>query len=142
MEKEKDKFYLATENSSANDNVKRFISLGVKPQIAVDLGCGAGRDSVFLIKNGWTVFGIDDEDVEKFIAHKLSDSEKMRFKFIQARFEKIVIEKNNLIVANNSLPFCPKLKFNELWDNIVNSISSDRIFCWNLFWKKGFLEHT
>lgn len=139
MKKSIDKFYIATENSLANDNIKHFISLGVKPQTAIDLGCGAGRDSIFLIKNGWTVISIDNENVEHFIAPKLLEQEKLKFKFIQARFEEIEIEKNNLIVANNSLPFCPKLKFNELWTKIVDSIKDERILCWNFLWRKRFL---
>lgn len=140
MKKNIDKFYIATENSLANDNVKRFISLGVKPQIAIDLGCGAGRDSIFLIKNGWEVISIDNENIEHFITPKLSQQEKIKFKFIQGRFEELEIEKNSLIVANNSLPFCPKLKFNELWTKIVNSINDGRILCWNFLWRKRFLE--
>lgn len=140
MEKSMDKFYIATENSLANENVKHFINLSVKPEIAVDLGCGAGRDSIFLLKNGWTVISIDNENVEHFIKPKLSDTEKMRFRFIQGRFEEIQIEKNSLVVANNSLPFCHRLKFNELWEKIVNSINDERILCWNFFWNKRFLE--
>ena len=139
MKKSIDKFYIATENSLANDNIKHFISLGVKPQTAIDLGCGAGRDSIFLIKNGWTVISIDNENVEHFIAPKLLEKEKLKFKFIQARFEEIEIEKNNLIVANNSLPFCPKLKFNELWTKIVDSIKDERILCRNFLWRKRFV---
>ena len=141
MEKNIDKFYIATQDSLANDNVQRFINLNVKPEIAIDLGCGAGRDSIFLLKNGWTVISIDDKDVEHYITKKLSDTEKLKFKFLQGRFEEIELEENKLIIANNSLPFCPKVKFNQLWNKIVNSIKHERILCWNFFRRKRFLEY-
>ena len=141
MDKNIDKFYIATQDSLANDNVKRFIGLNIKPEIAIDLGCGAGRDSIYLLKNGWTVIGIDDKNIEHYITPKLSDSEKLKFKFIQGRFEEIELTENKLIIANNSLPFCPKIKFKQLWNKIVNSIKHERLLCWYFLWRKRFLEY-
>lgn len=42
--------------------------MGIKPKNAVDLGCGAGRDTIYLIKNGWNVLAIDRENTKEIIS--------------------------------------------------------------------------
>ena len=111
----------------------------IKPSNAIDLGCGAGRDTIYLIKNGWNVLSIDKEDTGKFISSKLNEEEIKRFRFVRQDFENIELEKNNLFVANFSIPFCKKDCFNELWNKITNSILKERILCGNFFWIKRFM---
>ena len=50
-----EKYYSNTKNAKPNYTVKRFIELKIKPGNAIEIGCGAGRDTVYLIKNGWKV---------------------------------------------------------------------------------------
>ena len=111
----------------------------IKPSNAIDLGCGAGRDTIYLIKNGWNVLSIDKEDTGKFISSKLNEEEIKRFRFVRQDFENIELEKNNLLVANFSIPFCKKDCFNELWNKITNSILKERILCGKFFWIKRFM---
>lgn len=54
-----EKYYNNTENAIPNYTVKRFIELNIKAKNAIELGCGAGRDTMYLIKNGWNVLAID-----------------------------------------------------------------------------------
>lgn len=131
--KKMDKYYENTTNARPNYTVKKFIELNVKTGNAVELGCGAGRDTVCLIKNGWNVLAIDREDVESRIVVKLEAEELKQFKFLKQNFEDIELEKNNLIVANFSLPFCNKNNFKELWNKIDNSILKDGYFVGNFF---------
>ena len=131
--KNMDKYYENTTNARPNYTVKKFIELNVKTGNAVELGCGAGRDTVCLIKNGWNVLAIDREDVESRIVVKLEAEELKQFKFLKQKFEDIELEKNNLIVANFSLPFCNKNNFKELWNKIDNSILKDGYFVGNFF---------
>ena len=44
------KYYENTENALPHPMVKKFINMNIKPKNAVDLGCGAGRDTIYLIK--------------------------------------------------------------------------------------------
>ena len=125
-----EKFYKNTKDSLPHDNVIEFIKIEKSTGKAIELGCGAGRDTVYLIKNGWEIIGVDRENVKTIIEEKLDDKEVNKFTFIQSEFESIEFENNNLVLANYSLPFCRKEKFNELWDKIVNSIEVNRIFCW------------
>ena len=116
------KYYENTKNSPPHLLIKKFINMNIKPKNAIDLGCGAGRDTIFLIKNGWNVLAIDKEDTKEFILKKLDNEEIKRFSFKCQSFENIEIEKNNLLVANFSIPFCDKDCFNDFWKKITNSI--------------------
>ena len=119
-----EKYYENTKNALPHDNIKEFIKIHTKPGKAIDLGCGTGRDTVFLIKNNWDVLAIDrEEEVKNIIIDKLNKEELKKFNFISKNFENIELEKNNLIVANFSIPFCNKKDFNELWNKIINSIT-------------------
>ena len=142
-----EKYYDNTTDAMPNYTVKKFIKLNVEPGNAVELGCGAGRDTVCLIKNGWNVLAIDRENVESRIAAKLSEEELKQFKFSKQKFEYIELEKNNLVVANFSLPFCNKNNFKELWNKINDSILKDGYFVGNFFgnndeWKSTKEEMT
>ncbi len=130
------KYYENTKNALPHPMVKKFIDMNIKPKNAIDLGCGAGRDTIYLIKNSWEVLSIDRENTKEIISSKLDSEEIKRFRFNVQNFEDIELEKNNLLVANFSIPFCNKDYFNEFWDKITDSILKDRIFCWKLFWIK------
>ena len=128
-----EKYYDNTKNAEPNYIVKEFIKLNVRPGNAVELGCGAGRDTVYLIKNGWNVLAIDKENVKSRIVEKLSKDELKKFKFSKQKFECIELEKNDLIVSNFSLSFCNKNDFEKLWNKIRNSILNDGYFVGNFF---------
>lgn len=137
-----EKYYSNTKNAKPNYTVKRFIELKIKPGNAIEIGCGAGRDTVYLIKNGWKVLAIDNEDVESIITNKLSKEELKQFKFVKQKFEDIELENNNLVVANFSLPFCNKNDFKKLWNKIDDSILKDGYFVGNFFGNKDEWKNT
>lgn len=131
-----EKYYDNTENEMPNYTVKKFIELNVEPGNAVELGCGAGRDTVYLIRNGWNVLAIDREDVETRIVSKLLVEELEQFEFFKQRFEDIELENSNLVVANFSLPFCNKNDFKKLWAKINHSVLKDGYFVGNFLGDK------
>lgn len=143
-----EKYYNNTQSEKPRENVEYFISkIKCKPGKAIELGCGAGNDTTYLIKNNWKVTAIDREDVEKRIANRLSTEELENFKFQKQDFENLKLEKSNLIVANYSLPFCDKRKFEELWNKIKTSISNNGYFVGNFFgihddWNKNKPDMT
>ena len=124
-----EKFYENTKNGMPHDNIKKFIEMNTRNGNAIDLGCGAGRDTIFLIKNNWNIIAIDREDTKDIIEISLNAEELKKFKFVQQNFENIQLDKNDLIVSNFSIPFCNKNHFNDFWLKIVNSINSNRILC-------------
>ena len=98
------KYYKNTVNALPNPIVKKFIDMNIKPTNAIDLGCGAGRDTIFLIKNGWNVLSIDRENTQEIISNKLNNEEIKKFRFKSQNFENVELEKTNLLVANFSIP--------------------------------------
>ena len=134
-----EKFYENTKNAMPHDNVKKFIGFKTKIGNAIDLGCGTGRDTIFLIKNNWNVTAIDKEDTQNIIEANLNEEELKRFKFICQNFENIQLAKCNLVVSNFSIPFCNKNYFYDFWLKIVDSINSNRILCRKFFWNKRFM---
>lgn len=131
------KYYDNTEAEKPRENVKYFIEkLKCNPVKAIELGCGAGNDTVYLIKNGWNILAIDREDVSKRIEKRLNNEELEKFRFQQQNFETIQLEESNLLVANYCIPFCNKNNFKEFWQKIIDSILPNRILCRKLFWRK------
>ena len=133
------KYYKKTKNALPHKNVQKVLEMGIIPGNAIDLGCGAGRDTICLIKNGWNVLAIDREDTKSLIEEKLNKNELGKLRFSLQNFENVKLEKNNLIVSNFSIPFCGKKYFKEFWSKIEESIEKGRIFCWELFWNKRFV---
>ena len=127
-------YYKNTENNLPEPLVEKFINMNIKPQNAIDLGCGAGRNTRYLIKNGWNVLSIDKENVEYIISSKLNQDEIKKFRFSKQDFESIKLEKNNLVIAMYSLPFCNNKYFKEFWYKITDAILKERILCWQFFW--------
>lgn len=132
-------YYKNTKNAMPHNNVKEVIEIENKKGNAIDLGSGAGRDTIFLIKNNWNVTAIDRENTKNFIESSLNNEKLKRLKFLRQDFESIKLDKNDLIISNFSIPFCNKKYFNELWNKIVNSVSIGRIFCWKFFGIKRFM---
>ena len=145
--KKLEQYYNNTKNIPPNYITQKFIKLKIKPTNAIELGCGAGRDTEYLIKNDWEVLAIDKEDVKSIITSRLSKEEQKNFKFSKQEFENIQLEKTNLIVANFSLPFCNQKQFEKLWNKINESILKNGYFVGNFFgnndeWKKQEEEMT
>ena len=129
-----ERYYDNIESDKPRNNIEYFINeIKCNPGKAIELGCGAGNDTVYLIKNNWNVLAIDREDVEKRILNRLSQREKKKFRFQIQSFESLELEKSDLIIANYCLPFCNKDRFEDLWNKIKESILCNGYFVGNFF---------
>ena len=68
--KDAQKYYEVTKESRPHKLTQKFINMKIIPDKAIDLGCGAGRDTVYLIKNGWKVLAIDKENSKEYVTIK------------------------------------------------------------------------
>ena len=100
---------------------------------AIDLGCGSGNETVYMIKNGIKVLAIDRQLNQDFILNRLSDNEKKMISFKESSFEDVELPKTKLITAFFSIPFCNPNNFDELWTKIYNSIEDNGYFVGQLF---------
>ena len=104
-----------------------------KVDSAIDLGCGSGNETVYMVKNGIKVLAIDRQLNQDFILNRLSDSEKQLISFKESSFEDVELPKTKLLTAFFSIPFCNPNNFNELWTKIYNSIEDNGYFVGQLF---------
>lgn len=128
-----DNFHRITNNKPPRKNIIHFISKYSITGKAIDLGCGSGSDTIFLIKNNWNVLAIDSSNIEERIRSKLSNSEQENLRFEVQKFEKLKLSKCDLLISNNSLPFCDKDYFYQMWIEICLNIKNDGYFVGNFF---------
>lgn len=101
---------------------------------AIDLGCGAGIETVMLLERGWDVLAIDsDPGGIKRLMEKVSEANRVRLQTQLAKFEGVSLRATDLIHASLSLPFCPPDHFPPLWDKIVEAIQPGGWFAGHFF---------
>lgn len=101
---------------------------------ALDLGCGCGRDTVALLKQGWYVNAIDAEaeGINRLLQRSDIDLTKLSTQI--ARFEIFQFPENlDLINASFSLPFCNPQYLPQFWQKIIKSLRSGGRFCGHFF---------
>ncbi len=129
-----DKYHKITNNKPPRKNIIKFIDKYKDlTGNAIDLGCGGGCDTIYLIEHNWNVLSIDSTDVENIIRNKLSYEKQNKFNFQVQKFEELHLPKCDLIISNNALPFCNKKYFYNMWKEISNSINSNGFFVGNFF---------
>ena len=118
-----------------DDACKLLIEFLEKYQVdnAIDLGCGSGNETVYMVKNGIKVLAIDRQLNQDFILNRLSDNEKKMISFKESSFEDVELPRTNLLTAFFSIPFCNPNNFDELWNKMYNSIEEDGYFVGQLF---------
>jgi len=95
-----------------------------KPGVAVDVGSGAGRDTIYLLQQGWTVHSIDGEQkameilMEKVIAKKLPTPIMQVASFQEMHLPNDV----DLMHASYALPFIEPKNFMNVWHKIISHI--------------------
>jgi SAM-dependent methyltransferase len=104
-----------------------------RPGLAVDLGCGTGRDTVELLRRGWKVHAIDREAeaIDRLLARDDVDGERLETQV--ARFEDASWPDCDLVVSSFALPFCPPESFDRVWRRIVDSLRPGGRFAGQLF---------
>lgn len=117
--------------------------------LALDLGCGSGRDAKELLQRGWRVDAVDsDESTIKSLASLQRDYPE-KFRVIHSRFEELphFETRYDLVNASYSLPFCPEEFFKDFWRNVIGSLKPQGIISCELFgdrdeWNDGVRKLT
>ncbi len=101
---------------------------------AVDLGCGEGRDTIELLRRGWSVLAIDAEPaaIEALRARPdLPPGARLETRI--ARFEAAPWPEVDLVNASFSLPLCPFESFARVWARIRATLRPGGRFAGQLF---------
>jgi tellurite methyltransferase len=107
------------------DVLERFDQESSKnPRKAIDLGCGDGTETAFLLAKGWHVLAIDSEpSAFDYLNTKIPPQAHERLQTQIAKFEDVELSAADLIYAGYSLPFCHPQHFEALWNKIVTNIN-------------------
>ncbi|MBX3324249.1 MAG: class I SAM-dependent methyltransferase [Phycisphaeraceae bacterium] len=104
------------------------------PPIAVDLGCGEGRDTAELLRRGWRVTAIDGhEDAFSHLQNRTDIAAWDRLDMRLSPFEECQIPRCRLLNSSFSLPFCHPDSFDRLWRVIVAAIEPGGRFAGQFF---------
>ena len=133
----KEKDWSHYQSGTLNDEVatllKDFMDNYSDYNNVVELGCGAGNETVYMIKKGYNVVAIDRQLNPNFILDRLTEEEKNRVTFIEKDFSELEIPKCDCLTAFFSIPFCKQDYFNNLWNNIYESLNDNGYFVGQLF---------
>ncbi len=107
---------------------------GAERPLAVDLGCGEGRDTAELLRRGWRVVAIDGHtDAFQCLRARDDISAWDRLEMREAPFEACQIPACKLLNASFALPFCEPKWFDALWKVMTMAIEPGGRFAGQLF---------
>ena len=122
-------YYQKILNQPHRPNVENAVNLlKLESKVALDIGCGIGRDSHFLLEQGFNVHAFDSHEdavktcLTRFEGHK-------RFSISQCCFTEFDYPQCSLVIANASLFFCPDESFEQVWTKISSALQPGGIFC-------------
>jgi tellurite methyltransferase len=105
-----------------------------RKRTAVDLGFGAGNDTLELLRRGWRVVAIDREKTAKeFLSRRVPPRQSASLTIQTSPMEGLVLPKADLIYASFSLPFCDPVEFTRLWVTIRQALVPGGHFAGQLF---------
>jgi SAM-dependent methyltransferase len=97
--------------------------------LAIDLGCGDGRDVTELLRRGWEVVAVDAEPqaIKKLQERPLPDDAKLTP--VVARLEEVPLPIGvRLVNSNFAMPLCEPAAFHALWERIREGLPADGRF--------------
>src|ERR1700730_12445043 len=126
------KFYWHTRERPPWPRMIRAASLVTHRERALDLGCGAGRDTRYLLEQGFRVTAVDADANAMAI---LATFPQERLHAVQSTFGDFAFESYDLINAHFSLPFLPREQFYAVFGKVREALNLDGIFVGQFFGK-------
>lgn len=111
-------------------------------RLAVDLGCGEGRDTMEMVRRGWRVMANDtSEDALARVAERLAEADRAgissgaaaRVELNHEPFTTLALPRCRFVNASFSIPHCLGHEFGPMWSRIVGAIEPGGRFAGQLF---------
>ncbi|MEO0716438.1 MAG: class I SAM-dependent methyltransferase [Planctomycetota bacterium] len=118
-------------------DAERALDAGDWP-LAVDIGCGEGRDTAELLRRGWRVLATDAHPDALALTTGRDDlpasqPNRAPLETRLSPMEHLTLPACQLVNASFALPFCPPGAFAELWDRITSAIEPGGRFAGQFF---------
>jgi tellurite methyltransferase len=125
-------FYSLTRDSSAWPLLVRATSLAVKNGRALDLGAGAGRDTRYLLRQGFDVTAVDADPRAVAL---LSTLPRAHLRVVQSTFDNFDFDfaSYDLISSQFALPFMSRDRFDEVLSQLKAALAPGGIFAGQFF---------
>jgi SAM-dependent methyltransferase len=123
-------FYKLTKDRPPWPLLVQAVSMLSQRKNALDLGCGAGRDTRFLLEQGFMVTAVDN-DLHAFAI--LADLHQNHLRVVHSTFETFHFETYDLVNAHFSLPFIREEHFYLVFSRIKQALRADGLFVGQFF---------
>lgn len=103
--------------------------------LAVDLGCGTGKDTAELLRRNWRVLAIDFSrtGIDTLLARPEADLYKANLETRVSSFSDTSWSDATLVAALLSLPYGPAATFDLVWQSVISSLVPGGYFVGQLF---------
>lgn len=125
-----DQFYELTRSAPHWPLLQRAVSHLDHKKDALDLGAGAGRDTIYLLEQGFNVTAMDRETSAMAILTELNNP---KLKVVQSAYDDFPFAQYDLINAQYALPFNPPATFNVVFDRIKQALRPGGVFTGQFF---------
>lgn len=115
----------------------------VKPYHVLDMGCGEGKDAVFLAKNGYrvTAFDLAEAGLEKGI--ELAKNNNVHVDFFKADILECKLDMTfDIVYSSGVFHYLPLNRRKDIIDWIKKHTASNGIHAINVFVKKPFIDEA
>ena len=124
------RFYGFTKDSAPWPLLVRAAALAPKQGRALDLGAGAGRDTRYLLEQGFQVTAVDAEPLAVALLSALPDA---HLRVVQSSFENFAFATYDLISTQFALPFTHRDHFAAMFARLKAALAPGGIFAGQLF---------
>ncbi|MDP9983544.1 trans-aconitate methyltransferase [Pseudarthrobacter oxydans] len=102
---------------------------------AIDLGCGAGKETLAMLRAGWHVHAVDSlpDTSERLLAIAPPDADGRLSIEMRAFQDLRALPLAGLIFAGYSLPFIHPARFAGFWDVVLGALRRQGVLAVNLF---------
>ena len=117
--------------------IGKFKSEGVAPGKAIDLGCGTGNDTYYLVEQGWAVRAMDNEaSAQGYLIRKIPTRFQNRVTFEACPFERFAFSPALLINASYCLEYCNPHMVKQMMQRLTANLVPGGRFCGHFLGKK------